>query len=110
MTTKHTFKVGEKVTFTGYTQLEPGQEEILSPGAEYKVKEIDDKGNIVVVDRDGKGDTVFDDEIAPVVKATAKRAAKTSTKTTTKATKPATASKGGKAKSKTAPKKATTTK
>lgn len=105
MASKHTFKVGEKVTFTGYTQLEKGQEEILSPGAEYKVSVVNGDGSLVVVDRDGKGDTVFDDEVTPVVKPKAKRAAKAAPATT-----PAKASKSGKAKGKTAPKKATTTK
>jgi hypothetical protein len=92
MATKHTYKVGDKVLFTGYAQLDQGEEERLTVGTEYKVQTVTPEGAYVLVDRDGRGDTVFDDEIEPAGakkttrKASAKTTAKPAKATTAKAT------------------------
>jgi hypothetical protein len=78
------YEVGQKVTFTGYTQLDADQPELLTVGTEYTIQTVNSDGGLVVVDRDGKnGDTVFPEEVRPVeVKTKATR--KTTTKTATK--------------------------
>jgi hypothetical protein len=98
-TNSKTLKAGQKVTFTGYSQLEPGQAELLTVGATYAVQTINADGSLIVIDeRSGVGDTVFPEEISATVTKT--RAAKSA------ATK---AAKGGKKKATTKPTPAKTT-
>lgn len=122
MANKQAFEVGQKVTFTGYTQLGAGEPEILSVGTDYTIDQIKPDGGIVVVGSDGRGDTVFDDEIAPVsakttgrakakapAKANAPKTAKAvkATKVTTPKTAKAKATKTAKGKKTTTAKKST---
>ena len=83
------FSTGQKVRFTGYTELEPGQAEVLITGQAYNIIAVNPDGGLQVADGDGNGDTVFPEEVELVEtkasKTTAAKKAKT-TKAPAKAT------------------------
>lgn len=63
-----TYSEGDTVIFNGYTDLEPGQPEILSAGDALRIVTVLDDGslNVVKVGDEETVDTLFDTEVSPM--------------------------------------------
>jgi hypothetical protein len=59
------FSIGDVVIFKGYSQLEPGQEALLTEGQKVRVDGFNPDGSLIVrpVEGEGPGDSVYPEEI-----------------------------------------------